>query len=152
MIITRNYVITLCHWASVSMKSNPAGSPGVCSACGMLGAHSPRPCLQRKRPLQASNALVNPYLTLNCTASDETGFRALVEWLTDPIEWKQQHFRRFTVPDETILLVDDEEADRGLMHDILRRQGYEVLEAMDYSSAWIVFKKHRERITLLVTD
>jgi DNA-binding response OmpR family regulator len=56
------------------------------------------------------------------------------------------------VPGETILLVDDEEADRGLMHGILARQGYEVLEAMDYSSAWIVFKNNRERITLLVTD
>ncbi len=53
---------------------------------------------------------------------------------------------------ETVLLVEDEPEVRGLARDILRQQGYTVLEAIDGDDALRIGREHRGPIHLLVTD
>jgi hypothetical protein len=53
---------------------------------------------------------------------------------------------------KTILVVDDEDAIRGLITVILRQEGYAVLEAADCKGAERVRQRHRGRIDLLLTD
>ena len=53
---------------------------------------------------------------------------------------------------ETILVVEDEDAVRSLARDVLTRLGYEVLVASDGRQALEVAKRHRRRIDLLVSD
>ena len=56
-------------------------------------------------------------------------------------------------PDKpTILLVDDEQSVRAIVLKILRRAGYNVLEAENGDSALRIAEAHSERIDLLVTD
>ena len=59
-----------------------------------------------------------------------------------------------TVPggNETILVVEDEEALRELVSDILQRKGYTVLEAQSGDQAMEVWQSEKERIDLLLTD
>ncbi|HKX60386.1 MAG TPA: response regulator, partial [Verrucomicrobiae bacterium] len=59
-----------------------------------------------------------------------------------------------TVPggNETILVVEDEEALRELVSDILQRKGYTVLEAQSGDQAMQVWQSEKERIDLLLTD
>jgi len=53
---------------------------------------------------------------------------------------------------ETILLVEDEDAVRVIVSAVLRRQGYNVLEASNPRGAWEIFEKHSGEIDLLLTD
>jgi CheY-like chemotaxis protein len=53
---------------------------------------------------------------------------------------------------ETVLLVEDEELVRRLTCEILRRNGYQVLEAADGVDALAVLRQHPGRIHLLLTD
>ena len=53
---------------------------------------------------------------------------------------------------ETILLVEDEEAVRGLARRVLQRQGYGVIEARNGREALEVADAHDGRIDLLLTD
>jgi DNA-binding response OmpR family regulator len=53
---------------------------------------------------------------------------------------------------KTILVVDDEEAIRGLVTLILRQEGYAVLEAADGEGAESIHRRHRGKIDLLLTD
>ena len=53
---------------------------------------------------------------------------------------------------ETILLVEDEEAVRGLTRLLLQERGYRVLEAGDAEEALRISAAHQETIHLLVTD
>jgi PAS domain S-box-containing protein len=53
---------------------------------------------------------------------------------------------------ETILLVEDEEAVRGLAQTVLRARGYRVLVAESAEAALGVARAHPERIHLLLTD
>jgi PAS domain S-box-containing protein len=55
--------------------------------------------------------------------------------------------------DETVLLVEDEPSVRDLAVHVLRRQGYNVLEAPDGNRAFLLAQNHSgEKIHLLVTD
>lgn len=53
---------------------------------------------------------------------------------------------------ETILLVEDEELVRVLARDVLRKNGYTVLEARDGADAMGVAVSHRGPIHLMITD
>jgi CheY-like chemotaxis protein len=53
---------------------------------------------------------------------------------------------------ETILLVEDEDTVRTLAREVLRRQGYVVLEARHGLDALRVAERHAEPIQLMVTD
>jgi signal transduction histidine kinase len=53
---------------------------------------------------------------------------------------------------ETILLVEDEDHVRAAVGNILRRNGYVVIEARTGGDALLICEKHPERIHLLLTD
>ena len=53
---------------------------------------------------------------------------------------------------KTVLIVDDESGQRAWMRGILRRQGYAVLEAADYTEALSIKTRHAEEIDLFVID
>src|SRR3954465_237690 len=53
---------------------------------------------------------------------------------------------------ETILLVDDEQSLRAIVLKILRRAGYNVLEAENGDGALGIAESHSDRIDLLITD
>ena len=53
---------------------------------------------------------------------------------------------------ETVLLVEDEQLVRQLTHQILRRNGYQVLEAADGVEALELLRAHAGQIDLLLTD
>jgi len=53
---------------------------------------------------------------------------------------------------ETILIVEDEEQVRTLTKTVLKRLGYEVLEADSPTSALVLANKHEGKIDLLLTD
>ncbi|HEX5230505.1 MAG TPA: response regulator [Bryobacteraceae bacterium] len=52
----------------------------------------------------------------------------------------------------TILVVEDEAGIRALVRKILRRQGYEVLEAANGQEALTLCRDHAQRVNLLITD
>ena len=53
---------------------------------------------------------------------------------------------------ETVLVVEDEESVRKLTSHVLRRKGYEVLEAANAGEALLVCEHHPSPIPLLITD
>ena len=53
---------------------------------------------------------------------------------------------------ETVLLVEDEDAVRRIMSTVLKRQGYTVLEASTPIIALELFERHADDIALLLTD
>jgi PAS domain S-box-containing protein len=53
---------------------------------------------------------------------------------------------------ETILLVEDEDAVRVIISAVLRRQGYQVLEASTPRGACDIFEQHGQEVDLLLTD
>jgi len=57
-----------------------------------------------------------------------------------------------TTQNKTVLIVDDESAQRAWMRGILRRQGYAVLEASDYTEALSVKTRDTGSIDLFVID
>ena len=54
--------------------------------------------------------------------------------------------------DETILVVEDEEALRELVFEILQKKGYHVIQAADGVEALRLWEHHRDTIALVLTD
>jgi two-component system cell cycle sensor histidine kinase/response regulator CckA len=54
--------------------------------------------------------------------------------------------------DETILIVEDEESVRTLACEVLRTQGYNVLEAAQGGDALLICEQHKTTIDLILTD
>ena len=54
--------------------------------------------------------------------------------------------------EKTILLLDDEEADRTSASAMLASEGYTVLEADCYKNALSIFQDHRDLVDLLIAD
>ena len=50
---------------------------------------------------------------------------------------------------DTILVVDDEDANRRIATLFLQRQGYQVVDARDAASAWEAMQSHEYRLILL---
>jgi CheY-like chemotaxis protein len=53
---------------------------------------------------------------------------------------------------QTILIVEDDEAVRSLVREVLLHTGYRVLEAESADAALAVWRKHNAEISLLLTD
>ncbi len=59
-----------------------------------------------------------------------------------------------TIPlgSETVLVVEDEETVRRLAVQILKKQGYKVLEAPNSGEAFLICEQHQDPIHLILTD
>jgi len=63
-----------------------------------------------------------------------------------------QNDRASVAGSETVLLVEDEDTVRALAGEVLRRNGYAVLEARHSLEALRVVERHQESIDLMITD
>jgi CheY-like chemotaxis protein len=81
-------------------------------------------------------------------------FRVYLPRIEAPVTAPRGENGRGSLPggDETILLVEDEEAVRGLVREILIRLGYRVLVASDGIEALALSREFAEPIHLLLTD
>ena len=94
-------------------------------------------------------------IAASATASGGTVLRVFLESVPDPGGTKPAPSVTAVSGEpgpETILVVDDEAGIRELVHKILRRHGYEVLEAGDGEEALAIWREHRGTIDLLITD
>ncbi len=82
-----------------------------------------------------------------------TTFRIFLPCVDAPIDVAQPSTPLVSLRgDETILLVEDEEQVRAAAHEILRRYGYNVLEAHDGNEALRVCDGHEGTIDLVLSD
>lgn len=83
-----------------------------------------------------------------------TTFKIYLPLVDEAANFSKQEFAFFDLPegDETILLVEDENAVRDLVGDILKTHGYTVLIAENGASALKIGKQHKGKIDLMVTD
>jgi two-component system, cell cycle sensor histidine kinase and response regulator CckA len=82
-----------------------------------------------------------------------TTFKVYLPQVFEP----QEEFKKVTSEEiprgkETILVVEDDRMVRRLAVDILRRQGYRVLEATEGGEALVMCEKEKEAIALILTD
>lgn len=82
-----------------------------------------------------------------------TTFKIYLPRVDEPLE-KPQKEAMGEIPkgSETILVVEDEETVRKLAVRLLKKQGYEVLEAQDGGRAFMLCEEYREPIHLILTD
>jgi CheY-like chemotaxis protein len=74
---------------------------------------------------------------------------------TDRVEEPAEELDNFPIlaaKESTILIVEDDEAVRSLVREVLDHNGYRILEAEHGEAALEVWKQHRDGIDLLLTD
>src|SRR5438094_951916 len=94
------------------------------------------------------------YITVESAPGRGTAFRVYLARTESPLEAPRDADGPRPVPrgDQTILLVEDEDAVRRLVHEVLRRLGYRVLVARDGAEALALSQSHTDAIDLLLTD
>jgi two-component system cell cycle sensor histidine kinase/response regulator CckA len=83
-----------------------------------------------------------------------TAFKVYLPRVDEPLEEEKERRKKEELPSgrETVLVAEDEDDVRNLVMQILKRQGYRVLEAANGGEALIACEKYKEKIHLLVTD
>jgi PAS domain S-box-containing protein len=83
-----------------------------------------------------------------------TVFKIYFPQIDEPVEIlvKKKELKEVPEGNETVLVVEDAESVRKLVVQILRKQGYHVLEATQGQEALLVCDRHRGPIHLVVTD
>jgi two-component system, cell cycle sensor histidine kinase and response regulator CckA len=92
------------------------------------------------------------WIRLHSQEGRGTTFRIFLPALVSPRSHSSPAALTASKGKETILIVEDEAPLRSLVRTVLRRQGYEVLEADSGAAALVVWEKHRDQIDLLLTD
>jgi two-component system cell cycle sensor histidine kinase/response regulator CckA len=94
------------------------------------------------------------YIWVNSEPGKGTTFKVYLPRVAEPVEAKQDAVEISAAGNgsETILLVEDEEAVRGLASQILSANGYSVLAAKSTQEAEQLSEKYRGKIHLLLTD
>jgi len=93
-------------------------------------------------------------ITVQSESGRGTTFKVFFPITTSPSSSTTEITRRHTLAPgkETILLVEDELPLRSFVSELLQRCGYTVLEAEAGPAALEIWKQHREKIQLLLTD
>jgi two-component system, cell cycle sensor histidine kinase and response regulator CckA len=83
-----------------------------------------------------------------------TTFKIYFPRVNDPLEEMKEKGLEADLPRgrETILVVEDEEVVRRLAVEILRGQGYKVLEASNGAETLLIFKERKGLVDLILTD
>jgi CheY-like chemotaxis protein len=85
-----------------------------------------------------------------------TTFKVYLPQVEEPLEEEKEKARRLEreLPHggETVLVAEDDGDVRSLVVQILKKQGYKVLEAANGEEAFMICEKHEGAIDLLVTD
>ncbi|MEW6364583.1 MAG: GAF domain-containing protein [Acidobacteriota bacterium] len=83
-----------------------------------------------------------------------TTFKIYLPRVDEPVQELEEKWYPEAIPRgrETVLVVEDEEVVRRLAVEILKRQGYEVLEARNGGEAFLVCEQQQEAIDLILTD
>jgi two-component system cell cycle sensor histidine kinase/response regulator CckA len=95
------------------------------------------------------------FIWVDSEAGLGTAFRIYlprVDRPTQPLEYRDAVPDAHPAGHETILLVEDEDAVRAVTRELLRRQGYEVLEAAEAGTALKIAMEFQGPIALLLTD
>ena len=93
------------------------------------------------------------YITVESAPGRGTAFRVYLARTESSLEAPRDADGPRPVPrGETILLVEDADAVRRLVHEVLRRLGYRVLVARDGAEALALSQSHTDAIDLLLTD
>ncbi len=80
-------------------------------------------------------------------------FKIYLPRVDEPMdELKEEIIKEIPHGSETLLIVEDEEGVRKLAVRILKRQGYQVLEAEDGGKAFMLCEKYKEPVHLILTD
>jgi DNA-binding response OmpR family regulator len=93
------------------------------------------------------------HVTVDSEVGKGTTFRVYLPRIDEPVA--AEALDEAPMPErgwETILLVEDEEALRGITQEILTEHGYQVLEAAGAEQALAVARDHPEPIHLVLTD
>jgi len=92
------------------------------------------------------------HLFVDSALGQGTTFRIYLPRVKPDVEAGPSHVSATERGRETILLVEDDHAVRSMIQQVLRHQGYTVLEAVDGAEAMLLCEDDGQRIDLLLTD